>query len=288
MKKKILNITLTFLIYIGIIFLSILFNKILPINSLLLRLLIILLIDTIIIYIIDLFVKSATLSKYIWPFIGFTLVIIYSCYISELNTQSYIMLVLFGTYSLNHLATLLLNMSSIKENDWRFDHFKTSKWYPIINLFGIHLLPQILLFILLLPIFYYIEISTFENWNLSSILGVIIVISGLLIKTRSDITLYFFKKNRKNPFEVCQVGLWDKSRHPNYFGELLFWWGTFLMMFSLNDQYFVLLLGPILLTLMISVISIPLMEKKEVKEKAFYSEYQKTTNTIIIGKKKEL
>ena len=78
------------------------------------------------------------------------------------------------------------------------------------------------------------------------------------------------------------------SRHPNYVGELLFWWGSFLMMFSLNAKYFVLLLGPILLTLMISVISIPLVEKKEVKEKGFYTEYQKTTNTIVIGKKKEL
>lgn len=288
MKKKLLNITLTFLIYIGLIFLSILLNKILPIDSLLLRLLIILLIDTIIVYVIDLFLKSGTLSKYLWPFIGSTLVVIYTCYMSELNTQSYIMIILFMTYAFIHLMILLLNMRSLKENDWRYEHFKSSKWYPIINLFGIHFLPQVLLYILLLPIFYYIEISTVVNWNLSSIIGLFITVTGLLIKARADFVLYHFKKTTKNPYEVCQAGLWNMSRHPNYFGELLFWWGSFLMMFSLNDKYFVLLLGPILLTLMISVISIPLVEKKEVKEKAFYAEYQKTTNTIVIGKKKEL
>ena len=124
--------------------------------------------------------------------------------------------------------------------------------------------------------------------NLSTIIGLFITISGLLIKTIADVTLYKFVKNRKNPLEVCQIGLWNKSRHPNYFGELLFWWGSFLMMFSLNDKYFVLLLGPILITLLISVISIPLLEKKQLKEKAFYKEYQQTTNTIIIGKRKEL
>ena len=97
----------------------------------------------------------------------------------------------------------------------------------------------------------------------------------------ADLQKYKFKKFNKNPLDVCTFGLWATSRHPNYFGEILFWWGTFLTMLSLSNKFLVTAGGPLLLTMMICFVSIPTVEKNQVMEKADYPDYIKLVSMII-------
>jgi steroid 5-alpha reductase family enzyme len=76
------------------------------------------------------------------------------------------------------------------------------------------------------------------------------------------------------------VGLWKRGRHPNYFGEILFWWGMWVMYASLQgfDGF---IGGPIAMTALFLGISIPLMEKRQLKNKPGYAEYRKQTRILI-------
>ena len=67
----------------------------------------------------------------------------------------------------------------------------------------------------------------------------------------------------------------------NYFGEILFWWGTFLMMMSLSNKFAVTAMGPLLLTMMICFVSIPQVEKRQVMTKADYPDYIELVSMII-------
>ena len=122
-----------------------------------------------------------------------------------------------------------------------------------------------------------------NNFNLSSILAIVIALAGILFELVSDIQSGYYRK--KYPNQILDKGLWKKSRHPNYFGEIIFWFGIFLLMLSIRDNYWVLVLGPIVNLLMFSFISIPLMEKRLLKKYPAYKEYAEKTNVLLPIKK---
>jgi steroid 5-alpha reductase family enzyme len=68
-----------------------------------------------------------------------------------------------------------------------------------------------------------------EDINLGAFFfGVAVMFMGTLYETIADLQLYYFKSNTKNQGKVLNAGLWYYSRHPNYFGESVFWVGTYI------------------------------------------------------------
>ncbi len=77
-----------------------------------------------------------------------------------------------------------------------------------------------------------------------------------------------------------QSGLWRYTRHPNYFGEVVMWWGLWIMVASLSYGY-IAVVSPLLITYLILYVSgIPLLEKKYAEDKAFQN-YAKVTSKFI-------
>ena len=71
--------------------------------------------------------------------------------------------------------------------------------------------------------------------------------------------------------EILTSGLWAYSRHPNYFGEVLFWWGLYLFALTAAPSYWWTVAGPVLITLLFIFISVPLIEKHMKKRKPDYA-----------------
>ena len=106
---------------------------------------------------------------------------------------------------------------------------------------------------------------------------------GFLIESIADHQKNSFKT--KNPNELCTTGLWSQSRHPNYFGELLFWWSMYAFaapVLSLS-QNMISILSPLTITfLLFKVSGIPLLEKNYEKNYSEdYKKWKKTTNLMI-------
>ncbi|MGP5431483.1 DUF1295 domain-containing protein [Enterococcus malodoratus] len=174
-----------------------------------------------------------------------------------------------------------------KPEDYRYvnmrkrwgNHFAKLKAY--LNVF---VLQGVLLSIVALPIFFVTTGSekAFHWWNW---LGVIVWLVGFGFETIGDYQLTVFKRQAEKG-ELLTTGLWSLTRHPNYFGEALSWWGIFLI--SLNEmRNFWGIIGPIVITLLLLFVSgVPLLEKKN-KEKPGYRAYAKQTPKFVpfIGKK---
>lgn len=284
MKNKIKNITIIILTYL-LIFTSYFFLKdIIKINNMIGKLFIISLIWIIILWIISLIVKSSAISKPFLSLIPSFLVLAYFPTITKTNTQTSLIIIPIIIWTLSVTINYLIRLKNLKEEDWRFLEItsKHPKLKFILNLFGNHLLPLIVIYLAMLPIFYYIDLSTVKNINLSTIIALIITILGIVIELVANQQMNKFKKNSKNPVEVNNQGLWKISRHPNYLGEIMMWWGTYLMMLSIDEKKFLFFLGPLLITLSILIINIPMMEKRELSQKYDYKEYQKITNMLLI------
>lgn len=111
--------------------------------------------------------------------------------------------------------------------------------------------------------------------NIINWIGVVILALGVTGETVSDIQLTEFKKAAKS-HEVCEVGLWRWSRHPNYFSEWLIWVGFALL--SYNSTYFGipgLICAVIMFLLLTRVTGVPLTEAHLLLSRgAAYRDYQ--------------
>jgi len=119
------------------------------------------------------------------------------------------------------------------------------------------------------------------------LLGIAIALSGIIIEALSDKQLKAFKKDPINNGKVMSLGLWNYSRHPNYFGNSLFWWGVTIYSFSLTFELIVFI-SPILMTyFLLKVSGVSMLESQIKNTKEGYEEYINTTSAFIILPKKK-
>lgn len=105
-------------------------------------------------------------------------------------------------------------------------------------------------------------------------------IIGFLFQSIGDQQLQVFRKKRKSKDEILQTGLWKYSRHPNYFGEALMWWGLWLMVRPLEYGTWAII-SPITITYLLRWVSgVPMLEKKYQSNPAFQAYSQRTSAFI--------
>ena len=110
---------------------------------------------------------------------------------------------------------------------------------------------------------------------------------GLAWESISDLQLKAFRKNPKNKGKICKSGLWKYSRHPNYFGDSLFWWGITIYCFALSNNLLIFI-APIIMTyLLLRVSGVTMLENRLSKKKDGYTEYINSTSSFIIMPKRK-
>ena len=159
--------------------------------------------------------------------------------------------------------------------------------YGNIGLFFINYLIQaILIAIISLPLQSVLSATDLEL-NIISWLSATIALTGITIEALSDKQLKAFKKDALNNGKVMTLGLWNYSRHPNYFGNSLFWWGISIYSLSLTFELIVLI-SPIVMTyFLLKVSGVSMLESQIKHTKEGYKEYIDTTSAFIILPKKK-
>jgi len=171
-----------------------------------------------------------------------------------------------------------ITFKGIGHEDWRYTKYRDR--HPVvfhtINFFGLNMMPTLVVFAAMLPGLKLFEVAT--PANILTYFGCIVCIASATIQLIADKQSHDFRA--AHPGKVCNVGLWKHGRHPNYFGEIQFWWGIWIMYASLNgiDMF---IGGAIAMTALFLGISIPLMEKRQLANKPDYAEYRKQTRILI-------
>ncbi len=171
-----------------------------------------------------------------------------------------------------------ITFKGIAHEDWRYTKYRSMHplLFHLINLFGLNMVPTLVVFGAMLPGLKLFE--TAATANVLTFFGCIVCIASATIQLIADKQIHDFRA--VNPGRCCNVGLWKHGRHPNYFGEIQFWWGIWIMYASLQGfDWFVC--GPIAMTALFLGISVPLMEKRQMQNKPGYAEYRKQTRLLI-------
>lgn len=179
-----------------------------------------------------------------------------------------------------HLAKRIIKHHP--EEDSRYMKLREA-WGEKTNplLFLLFLGNAVLVFLLALP-FHIIASDPDSTFDAFSIIGTIVTIIGLMGETIADKQKSAFKATNPDPKSVCRKGLWNYSRHPNYFFESVIWIGIFL--FAAGSPYgWATIYAPAIITfLLLKVTGIPPTEASALKRKGeAYREYQRTTSAFI-------
>jgi steroid 5-alpha reductase family enzyme len=103
---------------------------------------------------------------------------------------------------------------------------------------------------------------------------------GFVIEALADWQLFRFGRDPANRGQVLRTGLWAWSRHPNYFGEALVWWGFGLLAVSVGGWW--TLYSPLVITLLLLKVSgVALMEKDIGDKRPDYRHYIETTSAFV-------
>jgi steroid 5-alpha reductase family enzyme len=110
--------------------------------------------------------------------------------------------------------------------------------------------------------------------------GLLLWAAGMFFEVVGDWQLARFRRDRTSENAVLDTGLWRYTRHPNYFGEALLWWGIYLMALSAGAWW--TLLSPLLMTfLLLRVSGVALLEKDMHERRPAYREYIEKTSAFI-------
>ncbi len=174
-----------------------------------------------------------------------------------------------------------------KPEDFRYANWR-KQWgnrQPFIAFFKIFMLQGAIMFIVALPIMITFSKHT-DLPNITGIIGIFLFLFGLLFEGIADKQMKQFKAYPPNRGKIIRSGLWKYSRHPNYFGEALLWWGIGLYSFSVSG-YWYCFIGPIVISFLLRYVSgVPMLEEKY-KDREDFKEYASKTPIFVpfIGRK---
>lgn len=179
------------------------------------------------------------------------------------------------------LASYLAIRNWGKPEDYRYAAMR-EHWgerFAWRSLFTVFVLQSVLIWVISMPV--QLGLAGSFDSKLRTILGFIVWAVGLFFETVGDWQMYRFKKNLDNRGKVMDQGLWRYTRHPNYFGDFLVWWGIFLFAAQPSSWWWSIL-GPLLMSfLLLRVSGVTLLESSLKNRLSGYERYVNSTSSFF-------
>ncbi len=239
-------------------------------------------IATFIIFVASLIYRNASLYDPYWSVAPFFIALYWLA--EDIHLRGLFVLGFLFIWGTRLTTNWALRWRGLSDVDWRYLDIqaKTKRAYPLANFFAIQLLPTLIVFVGLLPVF--AVINSDAPLNLLDALALIITGGAILLQATADNQLRTFLKikkgNQDKDGEILKSGLWKYMRHPNYLGEVGFWWGLcFFGLAASGNSY--LLASPFVMTALFVFVSVPLMNRRGLARRANYQEHIKSTYALV-------
>ncbi len=171
--------------------------------------------------------------------------------------------------------------TGLDHEDWRYVDLqdKTGRAYWLVSFLGIHFFPTVQTFLGSVPLYYLVA----EHPALNPVLvwtGAAIALFGAAYEMVADKQLRVYTLTRKKPGETFSEGLWKYSRHPNYFGEITFWWGLFVAGMGAGAPLWTVA-GAASITIMFVFVSLPMIDNRMLASRPGYDERVRNVSAVF-------
>ena len=184
----------------------------------------------------------------------------------------------------------------MEHEDWRYVDFRKrfGRLYWPVSFLGIHFFPTVVVFLGCLSL-YAVLGGPGRSLGVLDALAVVVTGTAVWIEATADRQLRRFfaarsgetggpaEETGRAPEErpVFASGLWSLSRHPNYFGEVLFWWGLYLFALAAAPRLWWAVIGPLTVTALFVFVSVPMMDRRMLARRPGYAETMRSRSALV-------
>jgi steroid 5-alpha reductase family enzyme len=232
-------------------------------------------------WLLSLRLRDASVADVLWgP--GFALVAVLSAACAPPSARALLLAALTSLWAGRLALHLGARGSRLEEEDRRYRAMR-SRWggrFPLVSLFTVFLLQGALLWVVSLPLQAGAALGASRPLGLLDAVGVLLFAVGLAFEAVGDAQLARFLRDPASRGRVLTTGLWRYTRHPNYFGDALLWWGLGLVGTASGAWWS--LVGPALMTfLLVRVSGVTLLERDMAGRRPEYVDYVLRTSAFL-------
>ena len=234
-------------------------------------------------------IKNAGVVDIFWAFNFSVIAILLYLLATGLPERKMIMCAMVFIWSMRLGIYLLIRVGShLKEEEGRYKQLR-QEWAPSANTkFFFFFQAQALSNIYLAIPFFLVCFNSRPEISILEYTGIAVWAISIVGEGLADGQLKKFKSNPANKGKVCNAGLWNYSRHPNYFFESMIWVGYFLVALNADYGWLAVLSPATILFLLFRLTGIPMTEEQSIRSKGdAYREYQRTTSVFVPWFKKK-
>jgi steroid 5-alpha reductase family enzyme len=200
----------------------------------------------------------------------------------RIDARQIVVAVLVLLYASRLTSNFYRSWTGLRKEDFRYVRFRErfgAAYWPV-SFLGIHLFPTLMVYLGCLPLY---AVTRPETSNLRWLDGVsmALTLGAIALALAADEQLRRFRKDPRNKDRVLTGGLWSRSRHPNYLGEIATWWGLWLFALSAGLKWWWTVCGAAAITAMFALVSIPIMERRVAATRGGYEEYRRRTPMLL-------
>lgn len=232
--------------------------------------------------------KNASIVDIVWG-LGFVVVSwVLTFAIDGDVARQWLVTILVSIWGLR-LSLYLFRRNHGKGEDWRYVRMrkKHGSKFPIVSLFTVFLFQGIVMWVVSLPV-QFSHGDDSPSIGPIAVIGIMVWIVGFVFEAVGDAQLARFKKDPMNAGKVMDKGLWSLTRHPNYFGDAMVWWGLGIIAAETGSGV-IALIGSLVMTIFLRRVSgVPMLEASLVKRREGYDEYVARTSPFFPRPPKQL
>ena len=231
-------------------------------------------------WIVSVLLRNAGIVDIVWGF-GFSVIsIVLAVTLDGNDGRQTLVAVMTCTWGLR-LAVHLGKRNIGKPEDWRYAAMRSRRRnFALSSLVTVFVVQGLIMFVVSLPVQWANADSSPGVGPIAS-MGVMLWIVGVLFEAVGDRQLARFKADPANAGLVMDRGLWSLTRHPNYFGDSVVWWGIWLVAAETGSGVFSVV-GPIVMTwFLLRVSGVPMLERSMMKRRPGYADYVARTSAFF-------
>ncbi len=175
-----------------------------------------------------------------------------------------------AVWSIRLTTNWIRDWPGLAHEDWRYADMraKSPLPWPVTSFFGVHLFPTIQVALGCLALWPALGSSS-RSIGLLDVIAFVLMVGGAVLEYVADEQMRRFRRT-KQPGEIMRRGLWSRSRHPNYLGELLFWIGVFAAGLGADPSWWWTVVGPVAMIAMFLGASIPMLDQRSLATRPGY------------------
>jgi steroid 5-alpha reductase family enzyme len=167
--------------------------------------------------------------------------------------------------------------------DWRYVQIRDETrgrlpWW-LVSLTGIQVMPTVVVFAGLLAAWPAVAVDA--PLGPLDALAAAVTLTAIAVEAAADWQLHRFAGDPAKRGRILETGLWRYSRHPNYLGEIGFWWGLWLFGLAAAPSWWWTIVGPIAMILLFTLVSVPLMDRRSLTHRHRYAIHMNQTRALL-------